>query len=181
MSITLARSVTCDLLDLNAGLLQQALDVLAMDSGTYTRPAELFDNQRIGGHIRHVVEFYERLFAGLRTGVVDYAARRRDPVVESDREAAIARLTEIHDRLQTDNETFDGVDLLVQPEESSLGPVGSTAARELEAVASHTVHHFALVAVLLRYFGHPVPDDFGVSKTTLRHRELPAAPAVSIP
>ena len=171
MDTALVRSVALDLVDLNIGLVQQGLDVLSsIDAETYTRPADMFDGQRIGGHIRHIIEFYERLFEGAQTGVVNYAERRRDPLVETDRTAAMRRLGSIRQRLQSDGAIFENLELMVQPEESALGNLRSTAGRELEALASHTVHHFALVAVLLRYFGFEVPSDFGVSKTTLRYR-----------
>ncbi|MFT5050292.1 MAG: hypothetical protein ACI8QZ_001693 [Chlamydiales bacterium] len=36
---------------------------------------------------------------------------------------------------------------------------------------SHTVHHFALIAVILRLDGRSVRARFGVTPSTLRHRE----------
>jgi uncharacterized damage-inducible protein DinB len=50
----------------------------------------------------------------------------------------------------------------------------STPDRELQFLASHTVHHFALVALLLRLAGVSVPDGFGVATATARHREAAA-------
>jgi hypothetical protein len=160
-----------ELAELNAELLEQGIEVLSsIQDETYTRAADLFGGQRIGGHIRHIVEFYERLFEGLRTGLVDYAARRRDPVVETDRSAAIARLASVCDRLRSGGLSGSSA-VRVRPEDSRSGHFGSTSGRELEAVASHTIHHFALISVLLRYFGLPVPSDLGVSKATLRYRQ----------
>lgn len=171
MDTVVAQRVVQDLVDLNAALLLQGMRVLSsIDDETYTRPAALFEGQRIGGHIRHIVDFYECLLKGVPSGVIDYAARRRDPMVESDRTVAMARLSEIRGRLQSESETFEDLDLTLQPEESPAGNLRSTAGRELEALASHTVHHFALVAVLLRYFGFAVSPDFGVSQATLRYR-----------
>jgi hypothetical protein len=180
MHTVLIQSAEQHLAEVNAELLEQGIEVLSsIEDETYTRPADLFGGQRIGGHIRHIVEFYERLFEGVATRVVDYAARRRDSVIETNRLAAIARLRSVCDRLRFDNDLFEGVELLVRPEDSRPDHFGSTFGRELEAVASHTVHHFALISVLLRYFGLAVPPDFGVSKATLRYRasvaELQAA------
>jgi hypothetical protein len=180
MHTVLIQSAEQHLAEVNAELLEQGIAVLSsIEDETYTRPAALFAGQRIGGHIRHIVEFYERLFEGVAAGVVDYAARRRDPVIETNRSAAIARLRCVCDRLRSDSDLFEAVELLVRPEDSGSGRFGSTSGRELEAVASHTVHHFALISILLRYFGLPVPPGFGVSKATLRYRasapELQAA------
>jgi hypothetical protein len=44
--------------------------------------------------------------------------------------------------------------------------VRSTLARELRALASHTIHHYALVAVVLRLRGVAVPAHFGVAPST---------------
>jgi hypothetical protein len=46
--------------------------------------------------------------------------------------------------------------------------LGSSVARELQALSTHTVHHFALIAVALRAHGVEVPPDFGYSPATLR-------------
>ena len=164
------------ILEANAELLEQAADVLAaMDDATYVRPAALFDGQRIGAHVRHVIEFYERLFRGLPAGFVDYDARRRDTEIESDRIAAIWRLRELACSLRDDPSLQADLPLRVSGEGSINA--ASSLARELQAVMSHTVHHFALIAVLLRYYGLPVPADFGVSKATLEYRASLAAEA----
>jgi uncharacterized damage-inducible protein DinB len=44
----------------------------------------------------------------------------------------------------------------------------STLRRELAFVVSHTVHHQALIAVLLSLVGVPVPDAFGLAPSTPR-------------
>ena len=46
--------------------------------------------------------------------------------------------------------------------ESSLG-------RELVFVASHAVHHYALLAAHLRQLGLPVPEGFGLAPATVAH------------
>jgi hypothetical protein len=54
----------------------------------------------------------------------------------------------------------------------------STVRRELQFLLSHTVHHFALIAVLLERFEIAVPDDFGIAPSTLRYwqEQAPCAP-----
>ena len=43
--------------------------------------------------------------------------------------------------------------------------------RELLFLISHTVHHFALIAFMLRSFGIEPGDKFGVAPSTLRYRQ----------
>ena len=45
----------------------------------------------------------------------------------------------------------------------------SSLARELSYVLSHTVHHYALAAVLLRHQGVEPGPELGVAPATLRH------------
>jgi hypothetical protein len=55
----------------------------------------------------------------------------------------------------------------------------SSLARELQFTLSHTVHHYALIALILRLQGFAPPADFGVAPATLqqwqRERELVCA------
>lgn len=44
----------------------------------------------------------------------------------------------------------------------------STLARELAFVVSHTIHHQAIIGVLLAIHGHAVPERFGHSPATPR-------------
>ena len=46
---------------------------------------------------------------------------------------------------------------------------GSTVRRELDFLLSHTVHHYALIAMSLRLRGLPVPAELGVAPSTLEH------------
>jgi uncharacterized damage-inducible protein DinB len=162
------------ILEANAELLEQAARLIqSIDDATYVRPAALFEGQRIGGHIRHVIEFYEGLFRGLQDGRVDYDARCRDAAIESKREAAISRLQTIAVLLRTDSRLRANRMMWVAGEGAAYAE--SSIAREFQAICSHTVHHFALIAVLMRYYGLPVPSDFGVSQATLRYRAAQAA------
>ena len=87
-----------------------------------------------------------------------------------------ARLLSIAERLKSDATLHHDAMLSVAMEGSPAdSELLSSIGRELEAVRSHTVHHFALISVLLRYYGLPVPSDFGVSQATLLYRAESAA------
>ena len=47
----------------------------------------------------------------------------------------------------------------------------SSVSRELQVLSSHTVHHFALIAVTLRAQGVQMDPDFGMAPSTLRYLE----------
>jgi hypothetical protein len=45
----------------------------------------------------------------------------------------------------------------------------SSISRELQVLSSHTVHHFALIAMTLRMHGVEMDADFGMAPSTLRY------------
>ncbi len=46
----------------------------------------------------------------------------------------------------------------------------SSLGRELQFLASHSVHHFAMIGGICRALEAPLPDDFGAAPSTIRHR-----------
>ncbi len=127
----------------------------------------------VGAQYRHVLEHYQCLLAGLDGGCVDYDARARDPLIERDRGHAL-RTT--HDLLQTIASLPSDPDLSLEVQ-MDCGGGGtcpewsrSSLGRELQFLASHTVHHYALIALLLEAQGEEVPTDFGVAPSTLTHQ-----------
>ena len=129
---------------------------------------------RASGHVRHIIEFYECFLAGLPAGRIDYDARRRDPLLEGSREEAIRRLRVLATRLESDPHlTRDRAILLAREDSQALHadelPLTSSIGRELQFLSSHTVHHFALIAMTLRALGVQVEENFGVAPSTVRH------------
>ena len=45
----------------------------------------------------------------------------------------------------------------------------STLRRELQFLLSHTIHHFALIGLLLSFHGVEPGEEFGVAPSTLKH------------
>ena len=124
----------------------------------------------IGSHVRHVLDHYDALLAGIDSGHVDYDARERDRATECDRETAIRRLrriaAELHALLAHDGDRALRVSL-----DCGTGgrrPAASTLARELQFLVSHTVHHDALVAAAARTLGVETERGFGVAPSTLK-------------
>ncbi len=156
-----------------ADLLEQARDlVLKLDGDAFVRGGPA-GGASVGAHVRHCLDAFESLFAGLARGVVDYDDRRRDPQIEREPLAALERIEALRAVLL--DEVAHAVDapLGVRADEPELPPdagfVASSLARELRALASHSVHHFAVVALQLRVAGIAVEPEFGVAKSTWSH------------
>jgi len=167
--------------DGNVSLLREGLALIeGLDPDLYARREERIRSSGIGVHFRHVLDFYDGFLGGLRRGAendatprVDYDLRRRDPLTERDPQRAIARTREITERLAAPALREDEqAPLLVRQNADEGGPwSGSTVGRELQALLSHTVHHFALIAVILRLNGVEPGAGFGVAPSTTRYLE----------
>jgi hypothetical protein len=169
------------LVKINVQWLKQAQALLeAMDDKTFTKTPPNLAPHRVSGHVRHIVEFYECFLAGLGLLHIDYDARRRDPQLESSRAAAIARIRDVIAQLELDPALREDGAIFVRVEDSAGLPepfLLSSVGREMQVLASHTIHHFALIAVTLRALGHRVAHDFGVAPSTLRYRATVQEPA----
>lgn len=152
-----------------------AIDMLRQGAGIaeIAERAGLPFEAQIGPHLRHVIEHYEALLAGLDQGVVDYDNRGRDREVERDAalarrrcEALIAGLNARRDRAwpETIAVAFDGG---VDGDDRFVS--GSTPLRELLFIAGHAVHHYALLRLVLKAQGLILPESVGKAAATLRY------------
>jgi hypothetical protein len=157
----------------NIRWLRQALRLLErLDDCVYSGAAPGFAPHRVGAHLRHVVEFYQCFLDGLEWSHIDYDSRRRDESIERCRQTASIAIRSIIHALATRSEQERIV--WVRMEDAGASGVRdsfmeSSVSRELQVLSSHTVHHFALIAMTLRAHGVQMDPDFGMAPSTLRH------------
>src|ERR1041384_4871562 len=146
-----------ELIQTNVTWLHQAIDLIQkLDDAVFAT--------KVGAHFRHIVEFYECFLNGLETACVDYDQRKRDESIAKIRHRATARMRSLVRRLEQAGIYDDDALLAVRVEGSESGVLlRSSVARELQALSSHTVHHFALIAMTLMGYGIEVSPTFGVS------------------
>lgn len=160
---TLAHAVVyaSDLLRQGAGIAEVA-----------ARAGLRFDD-RIGPHLRHVIEHYEALLNGLDRGVVDYDNRPRERALERDAALAQSRCTTLVAALENRRAQAWPERVAVAVDGGVHGEVrfvsGSTPLRELLFVAGHAVHHYALLRVLLEAEGLTLPENLGRAAATIRY------------
>jgi hypothetical protein len=154
----------------NLGWLYQALTLVArLDDAAYAESPAGLAPHKAGAHLRHIIDFYDEFFQGLPQGRIDYSGRRRDARTERDRHFAIARLEHLAKLFVTQSLVDDP--LLVRVEDAELGWMNSSVARELQVLSSHTIHHFALIALTLQAHGVAMEPSFGMAPSTLRYAE----------
>ena len=160
-------STTERLLGFNRRLLDQALAVVdghaVSGAPPYAGP--------VGAHLRHVVEHYEALVRGLPRGEIDYDGRPRDRELEANPALARTRLLALRQALcawtpDTMNRPVQVLGLVGFAGEFDFRAISSVG-RELVFLASHAVHHFALLADHLQRHGVPVPAHFGKAPGTV--------------
>jgi hypothetical protein len=171
---------TAALIDMNIRWLRQAGKLLErLDDLVYAREPLGFAPHRAGAHLRHVLEFYECFLTGLDTLCVDYDARRRDTVLEHSRAAAAAAIRGIIRSLQTSVRHDSAILVRMEDAPSDGCLMVSSVNRELQVLSSHTIHHFALMALTLRLHGVEMDAEFGVAPSTLRHMASQAVEAAT--
>jgi uncharacterized damage-inducible protein DinB len=151
-------------------LLRQAVELVELlDDEVLRATSDLLPGGTVGKHLRHVLDFHEALERGLAAGRVDYTGRARDVEVERDGRVVAARARLAIEWLVRLGPEDCSRPLLVLAEDGDGSWCRSTLSRELRFLESHAVHHFALVAALLRLHGIDPPEHFGVAPSTIAY------------
>lgn len=166
------------LVDANLLLLKQALTVVGgLQDTEYTAIPCPWHESSIGQHLRHILDHYRALVLADATTLVDYNRRWRDSPMEHSVAAAQTQVRAVMSQLTSIQAGAVRVRSEIDAQTGFCADLPSSMERELLFAASHAIHHFALVAILLRALGKPVPEGLGVAPTTLlwRNRALTEA------
>jgi uncharacterized damage-inducible protein DinB len=157
-------------------VLLQGKDLLEnLSQEEFLAPHPLGNGASVGAHYRHCLDHFRQLAAGVEIGTVDYDARARDSRLETDRHAALAATEALRSsacklrRLGEEDPLEVRCGVTYEGEEA--GSASSTLGREMMFCISHAIHHYALIAILLRSSQKNVPEGFGVAPSTMRYRE----------
>ena len=142
-----------------------------MSDHTYCWKPEGGVSGAIGAHVRHVLDHVNVLVERPRPQVVSYDYRARDTRIEHSRLDGIAALRLAIDRV-SGLTTFQRDEMLTLEVmvEHGQAPVAVTTslARELVFALQHTIHHQAIIAILLQQVGVTAPARFGYAPATPR-------------
>jgi uncharacterized damage-inducible protein DinB len=154
------------LMDDNIQILLQAKELLRQsDDNAYTQPMPGLFDYTIGAQLRHCLDAWQCFFNGLTHGRIDYDQRERNLKIETSRPDALALLNQTICYLSS-LATNENQLALECRHDSSVWALSSLE-RELQFLLSHTIHHFALIAVMLRAHGIAPPAELGVAPSTL--------------
>ena len=155
-------------LEQGIGLLQQ------MEDEVYVHTSPPVYNSGIGDHYRHCVEHYLSFLSGIEGRCIDYDARKRDRQISTDRVHAIHVTEQIIAGLNKVTCCGEAVrvkmDCKLDDEDGAVW-VDSTVERDLQYLMAHTIHHYALIAIIVRLQGKDPGADFGVAPSTLTYKK----------
>lgn len=127
-----------------------------------------------GPHLRHLIEHYEALLFRNDPARVDYDQRPRDRQVEHDPALAHERLRAIRAAIAALARTEPADALQVSGLAGGQGEltytVHSSLARELVFLASHAVHHLAVIKPYCDAYGLPHDAHLGLAPATIAHQ-----------
>ena len=143
--------------------------ILQTPDGVYTARPLPGVSGSIGEHVRHVLD-HVAAFVGARDhAVLTYDHRERGTAIEADTGAALRTVMRLKALLGDIGQELLDRPIVMSAVLSRGGEpalLRTTRRRELAFVINHTVHHQALIAMLLALAGGDVPDSFGVAPTT---------------
>ena len=122
----------------------------------------------IGEHVRHSVDHARALLALIDGDYLTYDARLRGTPVETHADVAAREIDRICSDLEALDEGGERSIRLQLIAEAGRQPslLTSTLGREVAFVIQHTIHHCALIALLLERRGIATPPRFGFAPST---------------
>ena len=125
----------------------------------------------IGAQVRHSLDHVAAVLSSTRASPLSYDHRDRGTVVERDPAAALRTIFRLKTALlASDVDALDApVEVVTQvAADGEVVSVWSSRARELAFVQSHTIHHQAIIALLLVMQGLMPPAGLGYAPSTPR-------------
>jgi uncharacterized damage-inducible protein DinB len=143
--------------------------VLTLPAEAYcARPSRVSGS--IGEHVRHVLDHVSSLVSMNAMGMLSYDHRSRGTAVETQPSTAVREMMRLDAALERwgDRTLEDPVAVAAVTSTDGRFVTGwSSRARELAFVMNHTIHHQAIIALLLERLDAELPDErFGYAPST---------------
>ena len=137
----------------------------------YSQPCTTLFSNTIGQHVRHIIELFQCLENGYESGVVNYEKRKRDVLIETDKELATQLLIDLHRVLNKPNKLLT-LEACYDDHINEAIAIETNYYREIAYNLEHTIHHMALIRVGITEISTiQLPDDFGVASSTIKYRK----------
>jgi uncharacterized damage-inducible protein DinB len=161
-----------DLTQTGTLLLGQLKDLIhQLADEEYSNPQDLLSGNTLAKHIRHVLEIYDELLQGVASGTVNYDARKRNLLLEHNREFTFQFIEELIEKLHAIAEDKTLKLEVCFNTEGKQTVVETTLGRELAYNIEHATHHMAILQIAVKHcFPHvKLEATFGVAYSTLAY------------
>lgn len=152
-------------------ILEQAEIYLnAVSDYSYTQIVKPLFISSAGAHMRHILDHYKAIKAGLDKPFIDYDKRERGGEVETSSVIALKEVKKIKAFLLSLSQAQLKQQIILSTEvsitEKQIELVETTVARELVFSGSHAIHHFAMIDQIAKAQQLDVPEQFGIAPAT---------------
>ena len=149
--------------------LSENIDLLRqLTNEEFTQQNPELSNATIGEHMRHIIELFGCLLENYDYGLINYDDRKRDVLLQTDKNEAIAIIEKYLLELDKPNKPLSLTHNCFSPIEL----LHTNYFRELIYNLEHSIHHQALIKVALHSLPHiKIPSTFGVAPSTLEYRK----------
>jgi uncharacterized damage-inducible protein DinB len=155
-------------------ILNQLSDLCSqLTSEEYSRDLSLLLDNSIGKHIRHIIEFYDRLMLGMENGIVNYDHRKHSLVLETKVDVALEKLQELSQWVSgIQNNSVLEMQVSYAQEGEKLR-LNTNVERELVYNIEHAIHHMAIIRIALQqeFVKVKVDKNFGIAYSTVKFRD----------
>jgi hypothetical protein len=154
----------------NNVFVQLAETIKQLTTLQYTQPCTNLVNNTIGQHVRHIIELFQCLEEGYHDSNINYENRKRDVLIETDKDLALGLLQSIYSNMGKPDKTLT---LHACYDDNSTESISITTNyyREIAYNLEHTIHHMALIRVGINEVSAiALPENFGVASSTVKHR-----------
>lgn len=146
--------------------LSDLLQHLSVDE--YTEKIPLLSHSSIGEHTRHIIELFQQLYKGYEQGLINYDARERELLLQSNIDYAVESIAYIVSNLCIANKAIEIRTLYLNEQHS----IHSNYQRELMYNIEHCIHHQAIIKIATNILGISYADEhFGVAKSTIAYKK----------
>jgi hypothetical protein len=154
-------------------LFQQIRDFLyQLSREQYDQKLPVLYGSSVGQHVRHIIECFEELEKGYKTGTVNYDNRQRSLLLETDKDAAIESMDHILLSIDKPNKVLQ-LSAVYNIDASHTTIVDTNYYREWMHNIEHIVHHMALIKTGAQSFKDiQLSASFGIAVSTQRARTV---------
>jgi hypothetical protein len=150
-------------------LLQLITSLEQLTGHQYAQPCQTLSNASIGKHVRHVIELYQCLESGYPDNRVNYENRKRDTLIEKDRDHAVSLIHGIAESIgRPDKELV--LESSFDEHANDTVCIATNYHREVVYNLEHTIHHMALIRIgITEVAAIRLSENYGVASSTIKH------------